>query len=102
MSDFRIIISDIEDIEPATLAENIMAAHGDDFDASLGDFASVVDGNRVMVTVLKVAGGDVDALANDIAGQEDGTFVLRMQQREGSNWFAREEGDDEITTEAAS
>lgn len=97
MSDFRIIISAIEDIEPATLAENIMAAHGDAFDAALGDFAcSVDDSGRVIVTALKIGGGDIDMLASEIERDEDGTFELRMQQREGSNWFGRDEGDDEL------
>lgn len=96
MSDFRITISDIEGVEPSTLAESIMDAHGDGFDAARGDFTCEVDGERVIITVLDVTGGDVDMLASDIESDEDGTFFVRMSQRQGTSWFTRDEGDDEL------
>lgn len=96
MSDFRITISDIEGIDPELLADNIMAAHGENFDAARGDFTIAVEGQQVIVTVLDVAGGDVDMLASDIESDEDGTFNVRMAQRQGTSWFTRDEGDDEL------
>jgi hypothetical protein len=96
MGDFRITISRLDGIDASTLAENIMAAYGEDFDARLGDFKCDVDGERVIVTVLDVTGGDVDMLASDIANDADATFVIQLAQREGASWFPRDEGDDDL------
>jgi len=96
MGTFRIVISDIRGIEPSLLAENVLAAHGDSFDAARGDFTVTAEGDTVTVIAKDVAGGDIDGLADDIRENEDGTFTLRMAQQEGSNWYPRDEGDDDL------
>lgn len=95
--EFRIVLSDIEGVEPAVLAENIRATYGDDFDAALGDFTvELGDGGVVVALVREVTGGDVDALAEDIGNDVSGDFSIRVSQRQGTGWFVRDPGDDDL------
>ena len=58
---------------------------------------------RLTIDVKNVAGGDVDALADDILeafGEEfdaaQGDFVIGVTQKHGSGYFARDPGDDDL------
>ena len=58
---------------------------------------------RITIDVRDVAGGDIDALANDIRDQfgddfdaAQGDFTVTVAQKQGTSYFTRNEGDDEL------
>lgn len=58
---------------------------------------------RITIDVKDVAGGDIDALADDISATHgddfdaaQGDFTVSVSQKVGSNFFGRDPGDDVI------
>jgi hypothetical protein len=97
MADFQIVLSGIRDIEPSTLAENLLARYGDDYDAARGDFTvNVTDPDTLVVSVKDVTGWDIDMLAEDIERDEGGTFKIHVTQRVEGSFYGRDPGDDVI------
>jgi hypothetical protein len=96
VGDYRIRIQNVADTDD--LATTIMDDHGFNFDASRGDFETVVPEKGVVHVVARdVAKGDIEGLVDDLL-EKHGDLEWDVARREpGSNtgWYPVDLDDDD-------
>ncbi len=96
MADYKLTVgTNLSEAASLIIADKILNDHGPEFDADLGDFSVEVLDKAVIVTVLDVADGDIQNLAEAILNETTFNVVIRVSKFDGHGWFPHELEEDE-------